>query len=162
MVVRWLMHVELTGIHIEGKFVWDIHDYELGRLLLALPSLVPADAVLYVECGGIEEEVRQFLHEHPAPATTKVYPGTIAPIPQIYHVPATPKVLSGLAQVADRHSSYEVCDHLHVYRGSTVLVQGYDFMSLPLSLSESFSEQQVADFCHKIGARYERRRIDTT
>ena len=156
------MRVELTGIHIEGEFVWDIHNYELCRLLLALPSLVPADAVLYIEGGRIEDGVRQFLRAHPAPATTKVYPGTIAPVPEIYHVPATSDMLSGLAQIADRHNSYEVCDHLHIYRGSTVLLQGYDFMSSPLILPESFSEQQVADFCRKIGATYERRRIDAS
>jgi hypothetical protein len=151
------MQVELTGIHIEGAFVWDIHDYELCAVLRALPSLTPVDAVLYIEGVGIKEDVRQFVRDHPAPATTKVYPGTIAPVPETFHVPATPDVLSGLAQVADHHSSYEVCDHLHVYHGNTVLVQGYDFMSLPLILCESFSEQQVADFCQKIGARYDRR-----
>jgi hypothetical protein len=153
------MRVELTGIHIEGASVWDIHDYELCRVLLALPSLIPVDAVLYIEGGGIEDDVRQFLSGHPAPATTKVYPGTIASVPEIFHVPATRDVLSALAQIADHHSSYEVCDHLHVYQCSTILLQGYDFMSLPLILSEYFSEQQVGDFCQKIGARYERRPI---
>jgi hypothetical protein len=150
---------KLTGIHVEGAFVWDIHDYELCRVLLALPPLIPVYAVLYIESVGIADDVRKFLRANPAPATTKVYPGTIAPVPEIFHVPAMPDVLSALAQIADHHSSYEVCDHLHVYQGSTVLVQGYDFISLPLILSESFSEQQVANFCEKIGARYERRRI---
>lgn len=134
------MHVELSGIHIEGAFAWDIHHYELSRVLLALPSLVPPDAVLYIEGGAIEDDVRQFLRAHPASKTTKVYPGTITPVPEIYHVPATPAVLSGLAQISEHHSSYEVCDHLHVYCGTAVLLQGYDFMSLPLILSESFPE----------------------
>jgi len=155
------MRVELTGIHISGEFVWDIQDYELGRLLLSLPSLVPADAVLYFEGCGITDDVRLFLLAHPAPVTTKIYPGTIAPVPQIYHVPATPAVLTTLAEMAKHHSSYEFCDHFHVYRGSTVLLQCHDFMDSPLMLSDSFSEQQVSDFCQKIGARYEKRRIST-
>ena len=139
------MRVELTGIHIIGRFVWDIHDYELDRLLRALPSLVPTDAVVYFEGCGITDDVRQALQAHPAPVTTKIYPGTIAPVPQIFHVPATPAVLAELAQIAEHHSSYEFCDHLHVYRGSTVLMQGYDFKSLPLILSETFSERQVSE-----------------
>ena len=153
------MRVELTGIHISGEFVWDIKDYELGRLLLALPSLVPADAVVYFEGCGITDDVRLFLLAHPAPVTTKIYPGTIAPVPQIYHVPATPEVLSELAHLAEHHDYYEFCDHLHVYRDSTVLLQCHDFTDLPLMLADSFSEEQVSDFCQKIGARYEKRQI---
>ena len=53
-------------------------------------------------------------------------------------------------------------DHLHVYQGSTVLLQCHDFMDLPLLLSETFSGQQVSDFCQKIGARYEKRDINAT
>jgi|SRR5450756_873051 len=155
------MHVEIKGIHIEGEFVWDIQGYELGRLLLALPLLIPTDAVVYFEGCGMADDVRQFLLAHPAPVTTKVYPGTIAPIPQIFHIPAMPAVLSELAQLAEHHSSYEICDHLHVYRGSTVLFQCHDFMDLPMMLSESFSEQQVSIFCQKIGASYKKRQINT-
>jgi hypothetical protein len=153
------MGVELTGIHIEGEWVWDIHDYDLVRLLLGLPLLVDPDAVLYIEGGNIADDVRRLLRVHPAPLTTKVYPGTIAPIPETYHVPATRDVTWELAQIAEHHSSNEVCDHLHVYQANVVLVQGYDFMSLPLILSERFSEQQVAEFCGIIQSRYERRRI---
>lgn len=156
------MRIKLAGIHIKGDSVWDIHDYELGRVLLALPLLVPADAVLYIEGVSIEDDVSEFLRAHPASKTTRVYPGTIAPVPKIFHVPATPEVLSALAQIVEHHSLYEVCDHLHVYRDGTVLVQGYDFMSQPLILSQIFSEQQVAYFCQAIGSRYEQRRINAT
>jgi hypothetical protein len=153
------MRVELTGIKIEGEFVWELHDYELGRLILALPSLIPADAVVYLEGCCVAEDVRQFLRAHPAPVNTKVYPGTVAPVPETFHIPATPELMFALAQIAEHHNSNEICDHFHVYRGNTLLVQGYDFMSLPLMLSQGFSEQEVADFCQKIGARIERRRI---
>lgn len=153
------MPVELSGIQMEGEFVWDVHDYELCRLLLALPSLVPADAVAYFEGGALAEDVRQFLSAHPAPVTSKIYPGTIAPAPEIFHVPAAQGVLSALAQIAEQHACCEVCDHFHVYRAGTVLVQGHDFGGLPLMLSDAFPEQQVADFCQKMGARYERRQI---
>jgi DNA-binding transcriptional ArsR family regulator len=155
------MRVELTGIHIEGKFVWDIFDYELFQLLRALPSLVPIDAVVYLEGCGINNEVGQFLLANPAPFTTKVYPGTIAPVPQIFHIPASPNVLSALSRLVEHSHSYEFCDHLHVYQSNTVLLQGHDFGDLPLMLAEQFSEQQVSDFCQNIGARFEKRQINT-
>ena len=129
------MRVDLTGIHISGEFVWDIQHYEIGRLLLGLPSLIPSDAVVCFEGCGIADDIRQLLMAHPAPIITKVYPGTIAPQPEVFHVPATPLVLSNLAELAESHSSYEFCDHLHIYRGNAVLLQCYDFMDLPLMLS---------------------------
>ncbi|MGA2496401.1 MAG: hypothetical protein ABSH20_01595 [Tepidisphaeraceae bacterium] len=153
------MAVELTGIHIEGQSVWDVDEYELVRVLLALPSLVPADAVLYIEGCCIQDDVKQFLQAYPAPATTKVFPGTIAPVPRIFHMPATPDNLAALARIAEHHQCIEVCDHLHVYVGEVMLLQGYDFMSLSLYLSESFSEPQVAAFCQEIGAKYAQRHL---
>jgi hypothetical protein len=157
---------DITGIHLEGEFTWEISGYKFWRFLRALPSLIPTDAVVYIEGCGISDEVRRFLLTHPAPVTTEVYRGTIEPDPEIFHITATQPVLTALAQFAENHrqsfifsdtkASYGICDHLHVYRGNTMLIDGHDVTDIPLALSQSFDESQVADFCQLIGAQYQR------
>lgn len=157
---------DFNGIHLEGEFTWQLSGFKSEELLRSLPSMVPSDAVVYIEGCGISDEVRNFLITHPAPVTTKVYRGTIEPTPETFHIPATQAVLSSLAQIAkkqhasygipDLRGAYGVCDHLHVYRGNTMLIDGHDIMDIPLTLSQSFGERQLADFCQMIGAQYER------
>lgn len=143
----------LEGIQI-AKPAWEVSgDYSLDAVLRALVHLAPAGATLYVEGGNLSAPVVEFLTAHAVQATTKVYPGTIAPKPLRFHIPATPDVLSRLADFAEPPSvcEGEICDHLILYSGTRVILSGYDFGSLALLLDREVPEEVARTFASQSG-----------
>ncbi len=80
--------------------------------------------------------------------------GTIWPRPLVFHTTLTAECVEGLAQLVEEHIAPEIADHLHVYRGTEVLLEWYDFPTDPFWLSKAIPEEAVKDFCVKLGIQY--------
>ncbi len=148
---------ERSGISLSHHETWwEVSGFSFPSFLKCLSKLFSDDAVLYLEGTSVARDVREFLEvkkiEHPS----KVVKGTIWPRPQIFHIRLTPENVSGLAALAEKHATLEICDHLHVYRDNTVLLEGYDILDCCVSLSGELSESQVKAFCAELQCKYEK------
>lgn len=118
------------------------------------PLLLPADAVLVLEGGRHSKELEGFLREHQLTPALKLAVGTSWPRRPIYHVPATAAFLEELADRTEHCDVLEVCEHLHAYRDSVVLLQWYDAFSDPLYVSQLVSQDRLDRFCSALGVAY--------
>lgn len=113
-----------------------VDDFE--ALLKAIAAAFPSDAVLYVEGAAFAPEVAGYLREHDAAERPPIKPNTLWPKPKTFHLPMTPINIDGLQELASRHASPEVADHLVVYHGEEVLLwahdAGYGYVQLARSL----------------------------
>src|SRR5215213_3977464 len=107
-----------NGICLGDKIRWIVKGLsELEPFFRNLSRLLAdSAAVVYLEGVSISPGIRGFLELHSIAAWHEVVGGTIWPKPLIFHLPATSEVLSGLADLASRHSCpEEITDHCHVY-----------------------------------------------
>ena len=98
----------------------------LARLFAAIDEAAPETAVLYVEGTRIPTEIRDFLEQRrilPAAVPTA---GTIFPRPAKFHMPLRKENLRQLRALAKRYGPLEVCEHVVVYEGESVLLDAYD------------------------------------
>jgi len=118
------------------------------------PEILPADAVLVLEGGRQPQEVRAFVEKHEVPAAANIAAGTVWPRPNVHHISVTATALKELADLTEHCAAPEVCDHLHAYTGSEVLLQWYDAFSEPLYLSKLVSQGHVERFCAALGIAF--------
>jgi hypothetical protein len=87
--------------------------------------------------------------------TTKVAVGTIWPRPEVFHTSITPQNLEGLAELVGRHAFPELAFHVHVYKGTDVLLEWYDSHRPDLLfLSARIPVERVREFCNRLGVEY--------
>ena len=137
---------ERDGIHMTGP-CWEVHgQVDHCTFLRALPSVVPEDAILFLEGGHHPPALRDFIQANAVPAAATVRRGTVWPKELVFHLPATTKVLSQLADLAEHCAGPEVCSHLHIYRGGTVVVEWHDAFDPPFYLSKALPHTLVQTF----------------
>src|SRR5262249_17753294 len=121
----------------------------------ALPQLLPAGSVLYLEGSSVSKDVRDFLRPRQVAHPQKLARGTIWPRPECFHIPATPENIEGLAALFVTHAWPEICNHFHVYGPAGVILEWYDsFFTDPLYVSKAVPEDTVKSFCDLIGSQY--------
>lgn len=152
------MSDDSKGISLGKKTRWVIKGlahYEpfFRNLEILLPE---SGAILYLEGVATSPDVRKFLEEHSVSPVQKVFRGTIWPKPSIFHLPATPDVLSGLADLASHHASPEIADHCHVYTNNGMILQWYDACDAecPIGAGPTITEERVKAFCERVGAKH--------
>lgn len=146
---------ERKGISLESKPCWEISGIKrLPSFLRALYSLLPADSVLYLEGGDVTKKLRSYLNERAAQKTCKVEMGTIWPRPECFHMLITRENLEGLAKLAENYPTPQVAVHLHVYNNDEMLLEWYDAFLDPLFVSKKILEEDMKNFCDKLGAEY--------
>jgi hypothetical protein len=147
-----------AGIELDPHSHWEISaPKEHAPFLRCLIELLPPGAILYLEGTSIAHDVSDFLAAHAVESPTPVRRGTIWPMPAVHHVPATAANTEALASLIARHPAPEICDHLHAYVGSAVILQWHDaFFDDPLLLSSRVPEDAVKRFCQSLGCSYKR------
>jgi len=137
---------ERDGIHMIGP-CWEVHgQVDPCAFLRALPSVVPEDAILFLEGGHHPPALRDFIQANAVPAPATVRRGTVWPRETVFHLPATPEVLTQLAELAEHCAGPEICSHLHVYRGRAVLVEWHDAFDPPFFLSKALCDDRLRSF----------------
>ncbi|MBL7186498.1 MAG: hypothetical protein ISS70_09240 [Phycisphaerae bacterium] len=147
---------ELKGVSLGRDAYWEISgEVEFPSLLRALLTLVPENAILYLEGGTPPKDVRVFLGSHCIPEVTHLAMGTIWPRPLVFHLPATSENLCKLAELAEKCSALEIAIHLHVYKAGEVLLEWYDaFFDDPMYLSRHVPEDNVRSFSSELSLKY--------
>ncbi len=148
---------ELKGLCLGKDAYWKIAPTkDLPSLLRALPSLVPENVILYLEDGTPPPDIKAFLNANSVPEVLHLVMGTIWPRPRVFHLPATLKNLSRLAELAEKCAAFEVAIHLHVYKHDKVLLEWYDaFFDDPMYLSREIPREKVHAFCSELSLQYE-------
>lgn len=148
------------GIDLDTPFQWVIEDLKQPVAFFEhLPTLLPPDAILYVEGTSIASEVATYYSSHHARDAVDVVRDTIAPVPDIYHFTFSPEVCATLRQFAEKHPVAEMFDHIKAYRGRCLLFTFHDAFDGWLLVSEHLPDDAVARFCQALGVS--RRREET-
>ena len=151
---------ERTGISMRDAAGWEVSGIKsksLPEFLRALPSLLPEHSILYLEdTAHSTRDVIAFLESHAASDTSKVALGTIWPRPKLFHVPITAEIMGELAGLSERRVAPEVCIHVHAYRDGRVLLEWHDAFFQELRISRDITEDKVAEFSRRLGAKYRR------
>ena len=155
-LLNFVPRKELEGLSLGRDAYWQITGkVDLPSLLRAMTKLVPEGAILYLEDGTPPPDVKAFLETNSVPEVTHLAMGTIWPRPRIFHLPATQKNLTRLAELAEKCASPEVAIHLHVYQSNRVLLEWYDaFFDDPMYLSRDIPEDNVKEFCCELSLHY--------
>ena len=119
-----------------------------------LQDWLPEGSVLYFEGGSPDTEIDDFIGTYSIPEETHVAMGTIWPRPKVFHIPATPMILTELVRVMEHHAEPELAVHFHIYREDSVLLEWHDAFSQPMLLSGVIPEEQVKIFADKIGQTF--------
>lgn len=151
---------ERAGISMGDARGWEVSGIGGKRFpdfLCALPLVLPDGSILYLEgTSHSAHEVLAFLESHAASETSKVALGTIWPRPRFFHIPVTPAVMQELARLVEHHPTPEIAIHIHAYRRTRVLLEWHDAFFDPLGISRDIRADRVAEFCQRLGAKYER------
>lgn len=149
-----------TGLALDRTGLWWVVEHRRGfaEMLVFLNLLCPDDAIFYVEGTSIARDVQAFLAAHRAPHPARLVIGTLWPRPQAFHVPFSPETIVDLRVLAERHAQPELCDHFHVYRGETVLLEAHDLCDRHhrFDLSGLVPEERIKMFCAQVNGSYHR------
>ena len=126
---------------------------DLTAFLLALRDLVPEDAILLLEDGAHDAELREFFRERAVPSQSPVPKGTFGRTEDA-HLPATHPNLTDLAEISERHAEPEIAIHVHVYKGDDILLQWHDALDDPMYVSKGIPEDKVKAFAAALAVDY--------
>jgi hypothetical protein len=144
---------ELGGISLNlAESFWELSgETNFQFLFAALPILLPAGSVLYLEGGYPEDELLKFLQTHNTEDTVRIASGTVWPKPKVFHLPATSTVLDRLSTLTQACAAPEVAAHFHVYCGQAVLLEWHDVFTQPALISGKLPAENVRRFAEGLG-----------
>jgi hypothetical protein len=122
--------------------------------MLALPDLFPEGSILVLEECAMVREIREAIAPFLVQPSLQVARQTLFPRSRQHHLPLTPEVVQVLADVSEANppAAPQLCDHVSVYHGPTVLLEWSDaFCDNPLLLSGELEEASVRRFAARVG-----------
>ena len=154
---------EMAGITLPNpQWVLPEKVTDPSRFLAALHLLAPKDALLFVEGGRHPPDLKAFLEARQVQPSRRPALGTVWPRHTYYSLPATEDTLGELARLAKSLATPEICDHLHLFSGSDVLLEGHDAFGYEFYVSGLVPEETLIAFCaaarcgyrpfHQVGA----------
>jgi hypothetical protein len=145
---------ELAGISLNSDPLWEVSNLKIASTFFRyLELLMPEKAIICCE-GASAEAIISYLQSNPALESAHVRGGTVWPRPHFFHIPV--EAAQGLAELAEKHASFEICIHLHVYKGGVVLLEWFDAWSDPFYLANEIAENKIAKFCDLTGGKYKK------
>lgn len=167
--VRWSMKPgwDPERMHVEPQETWKLFGIpDLYAFVEHLDMLfLDHESLVLVEC--IAKDIQDYLRSCSTPENSRGRTLLINPIlPWIidrpesvdFLVPITRDNLDGLSRLLSGHAENEVCAHLYVHRGDTVLMEGHDWTDGVFYVTGEVPEQKIRAFCETVGCRYERSR----
>jgi hypothetical protein len=147
---------EMAGISL-AVAQWEVQPSgdTASAFFAALPLLVPDTSLLFLEGGSHPSGLRRYLETHAIHPPRRPALGTLWPRHSFFTLPASPDVLTTLVRLTQTLPYPEVCDHLHVFLGEEVLLEGHDAFSQPFLVSRSVPEAKVEQFCAKLGWQWQ-------
>lgn len=162
---------------IKSREVWEVYikfdGLMIGNIIRALYLVFPEPgAVLYLnECLEPEEQIVEYVLQR-QPEQVMDFGGAIRCVTRTSDEPETecgggcyvPRLhmimskdnLEGLADILNRYKRNVVSVHVHVYKGRTLLMQGYHFPSLPFEFDGDIPEDRIKAFSEAVAGEYQR------
>ena len=155
------------SLELKGNFAWEVSapkDY--ARIVESLDIILPTEAVLYLE-GSPDDDVKQFLESSNAKQTQQkmalnILEFEISTKSDCYHLPATLENIKKLANFFDNKAVPQICDHLHAYDASGVIMLWYDMLDDPIQFSETVTKETVKEFCDATANAYKEHKEQIT
>ncbi len=146
---------ELKGIHLDlNQPFWELDGKtDFPSLLRALVGFLPEGSILYFEGGLPAGRLLEFIESHRIDEQSHVEVGTLWPRPRIYHVPATPKNLTELADLMEGFAEPELAVHFHVYCDAKIILGWHDAFTQPMLLAGSLEEEKVKALGKKLNMK---------
>ena len=132
---------------------WEISPCDLTEFISQLGTFAAAESVLCLE-GGNAADVERYLQARPGPIENETKQGFLKMRPKAFFIPITRENLRGLGDLTKIHAEPEVCDHLRVYDGETIILSWHDLPSDPIYVASSVDEATLRRFCEALGCRY--------
>jgi hypothetical protein len=156
IIGAWVPKEERDGLSLMGSPAWEVSaPVDHQGFMRALSQLLPDDSILYLEGICMSKDICEFLSARQTAQAQKVAIGTIWPRPHGFHIPATPQNIEFLAAQFANHASPEICDHIHAYGPTGMVVWWADsFGSYPLYVAKTVSEDALKSFCNLLGSTY--------
>lgn len=144
-----------AGIDLDSPTQWVIESVrEPIPFFRALCSLLPANAVLYMEGTSIAPYVAGFYERHAASNTVAVIRDCISPIPDVFHVSFSTAVIDGLCELAGERDNSELFDHIKAYHDGTLIFTFHDAFDGQLRVSGRVSESSIRNLSAAVGGTY--------
>ena len=149
----------MLGARLATGPCWAIDAPEDGAaFLLALPELMPPGSILVLEECAMAREIRSAIAPFLVEPSLRLARQTILPRSRQHHLVLTSQIAQVLAAQAEAYgpAAPQLCDHLSVYHGSTVLLEWHDaFLDNPALLSHELPESSVRGFAQRLGTAIE-------
>jgi hypothetical protein len=144
---------ELGGMSLNlAEPFWELSgETNFPSLFAALPILLPAGCVLYLEGGYPEDELLEFLQTNNAEDTVRIASGTVWPEPKVFRLPATSTVLDRLSKLSQACAVPEVAAHFHVYCGQAVLLEWHGVFTPPALIPGKLPTENIRRFAEGLG-----------
>ena len=97
-----------------------------------------------------------FYLKHATAHLTAVACDTVFPVPEVYHIDATPDVVIGIADLVSRRPIKELFDHVKGYRHGRVIFTFHDAFKGSFLVANSVPEAKVSAFCEVLQVSYTR------
>lgn len=125
-----------------------------SRFFGALLDLFPVGVLLFMEGGSHPPEMRRLIDLIKVEASPRPALGTLWPRHDSVTLRVLPAIMEELVRLTARLPVPGICDHLHVFDGGRVLMEGYDAFRAPFRVSGFPDEQRLKRFCEKVGCGY--------
>lgn len=146
------------GLHLDTPQEWVIYGInDPPRLFQHLSLLIQPESILYLEGVTIHPEAATFYSKHETAHRVEVACGTLFPIPDVYHLDFSPKLIAGMLDLAARRPIGELFDHISGYRLGHLIFSFHDAFKSYLEVSDRIPEPIVDAFCQALGVSYSRR-----
>ena len=146
---------DTKGIGFSFTDSWKVSTpLDISTFLLEVPTLVPDGSTLYIEGINIAPAIKDYLAKWKSDRIVQVHRAIKWPQPEIFHMMITRDSMFGLSILAKTNVD-EICNHIHIYNKSEVLVDGHDFPDCIL-VSAQINEDKLHRFCTVVGCSYEK------
>ena len=132
---------------------WEVSPPDFSTFLQQLPAFAPGGSILCLE-GVNAPDLEAYLLERPAAFDNETNQGFLKLRPRILYTPITEENLSGFVALTTGYAEPEVCDHLRVYRGNSIILSWHDLPSDPIYVAKEIDEALLKDFCERLGCEY--------
>ena len=163
------------GLVFDTRRAWELSPikqrFDFIRFLRQLPLLFDTSCVAHFEVTSMDTDIREFIIAHEPDLKQELVRQTYGclefslfmikkcEIEQL-HMLLSSENIAHFCDIAEGHNEHEICDHFHVYRDNTVLLDFCDVPSNSVFVSGDIAEDQIKLFCNNCGLKYARLRDD--
>jgi hypothetical protein len=146
-----------NGIDLDSKNRWVIEGLKNPTdFFRQLDKVTPKDSILYFEGCTISREAVELYQKHRALNAVSVIRDTIFPIPETFHVSATPELINSLVGFLNKYERMACFDHVKAYQAGNLIFAFHDAFdgSASCLFSDQIPEDNIKAFAASLAGKY--------